>query len=226
MPSRGKADSPASLHEQALRRIDRVLNAIKEMVAAAKVVGPIGEGQIVPGIYEEGSVGPLKTFYAKCIDLDNQKSSMEALKVYLEDQNYKDDSFCFKDLKGPTFLGVQGLMALYSALVTISPALVRPYNQNWFGEADRLRQALLKARKWLKAQKQSKRKRKDDVYVWLNATEAGRYLGTSSKTITTWIREKTLQTYDENGTRYKFLKAELDAKKATYKPRTSRKTGD
>lgn len=89
-----------------------------------------------------------------------------------------------------------------------------------------LEQALLKARKWLKAQKQSKRKRKDEAYVWLNATETARYIGTTSKTITTWIRSGTLQVYEENGTKYRLLRSELDAKKTAFRPRNSRKTAN
>ena len=88
-----------------------------------------------------------------------------------------------------------------------------------------LEQALLKARKWLKEQKRFRRRRKDDACVWLNATEAARYIGTTPKSITTWIRLGTLQSDEMNGTKYKFLKSELDAKKAAFKPRKSRKTG-
>jgi hypothetical protein len=85
---------------------------------------------------------------------------------------------------------------------------------------------LLKARKWCKAQKQPKRKREDDPYVWLNASGAARYVGTTSKTITTWIRQGKLNFRGQDGTSYEFLQTELDTKKAAFKPRKSRKAAD
>ncbi len=89
------------------------------------------------------------------------------------------------------------------------------------------KEVLVKARTWLKARKRRKRKPKDDAYVSLNATEAARFINTTAKTITTWIGEGTLHTYGRKiGTKYNFLQSELEAKKAAFKPRKSRKTDD
>ncbi len=59
-------------------------------------------------------------------------------------------------------------------------------------------------------------------YVWLDATEAATYVGRCAKTITNWIRGGTLHSYGQRGKRYRFLKSELEAKKAARKPRKPR----
>ena len=54
----------------------------------------------------------------------------------------------------------------------------------------------------------------DAGFVWLTATEAATYIGVTPRTVTNWLREGTLTTHDERGTRHKFSRAELDIKKA------------
>ena len=131
-----------------LVKFDRALGVLRNLVAAAKAVGPIDDCTVVPQIYdvEKMQEGPLKTFYEKCIDLDNQASTMDALTVYLEDHGCEDKDFCFRSRVGPTFHGAAAMRALYVALVSISPSVFRPGNQEWFREARRLEQALEKAR--------------------------------------------------------------------------------
>ena len=59
-------------------------------------------------------------------------------------------------------------------------------------------------------------------YVWLSTAEAGTYVGRCSRTITNWILEGTLHSYGQRGKQYRFLKSELEAKKAARKPRKPR----
>jgi hypothetical protein len=52
------------------------------------------------------------------------------------------------------------------------------------------------------------------TYIWFNAKDAAKYVGVKTpKTITNWIREGTIRTFGNTGTRYKFLISELDAKR-------------
>jgi hypothetical protein len=65
-------------------------------------------------------------------------------------------------------------------------------------------------------------------YVWMNASEAGRYIGgsgkgPSDKTVRQWIRDGLLQSHGEDGIKYRFRQAELDAKKAAWRPRKAGK---
>ena len=53
----------------------------------------------------------------------------------------------------------------------------------------------------------------DEDIVVMGATEAGRYVGVVSKTITNWIREGSLKSAGKIGTKYKLSRAELDIKK-------------
>jgi hypothetical protein len=155
--------------------------------------------------------------------------TMKAARNDLENQGYEDCDFVFLDAAGKEYFHAAGIQACYVSLVKARHTYLSGSPGGVAHLLDSIRpleQALLKARKWLKTQKRSKRKCKDDAYVWFNSTEAGCYIGPSSKTITTWIRLGTLQFYGKNGTKYKFLKSELDTKKATYKPRKPRKTGD
>jgi excisionase family DNA binding protein len=63
-------------------------------------------------------------------------------------------------------------------------------------------------------------------YVWMNASEAARYFGTTDKTIREWIVDHKLTTYGEDGNSYKFQLKELEAKKAVWCPRRGSKAGD
>jgi excisionase family DNA binding protein len=56
-------------------------------------------------------------------------------------------------------------------------------------------------------------------YVWMNASEAARFIGTTDKTIREWIADHKLAIYGENGNSYKFRQDELDVKKASWRPR-------
>lgn len=205
--------------------IDRVRNAVKALVERAEAEWAVWEekNRDVP-LAEVRFAPDAATWAAEKAAVDafeavqEERDTMVAIEVQLKGLNYDDA----QAVNPPWPRGPQNLPRAYASRFRGQFG----FTPQFLDSMRELEQALLKARKWLKAKKRSKRKRKDDDYVWLNATGAARYIGTTSKSITTWIREGTLRSHEENGTKYKFLKSELDAQKAAFKPRKSRKTGD
>jgi len=57
----------------------------------------------------------------------------------------------------------------------------------------------------------------EESFVWLNRTEGAKWVGISPKQFGKWLKgeEGSIQTFGERGSQYKFLRAELDAKKKT-----------
>lgn len=209
-----------------LTPIDSVLGAIKAIIVATEAVREVAKCREIAC---EEAVARATAFDKACKDFHAEGHAMQAVTVDLANRGYDDSDFSFTNAAGTECFNAAGMMAIYQEVDRRRVFLAGDtfVGQHLLKCAHSLQKALQKARKWLKAQKQIKRKPKDDVYLWLSATEAAHYIGPTYKTINEWINKAgTLQTYGKIGAKYKFLKSELDAKKEIYKRRKPSKTGD
>ncbi len=152
--------------------IDRVLDAVKALIAAVKAVNEAAKRPEALDAVAWANLGDI--FQEARRDFDDKRGTMEALAVDLDNRGYEDPDFSFEEWSGGrTLVHAAGIRALYFAVSKHSFQLTGKSGAGplWLECARSLEKALSKALKWLKVREAAARKRRERPGIALTAKD-------------------------------------------------------